>query len=506
MGACFKLTIIDKEGEVRTGSAFFVAEHYLLTCGHTIHALSPGDKADLCYYGTNIRAELKDVSGCYDIALLYTKTLARPEWIFQLDRVAPEGKKAVAYGYPHGRGLDKQSSLEIGAEVDDGYAVLINANGVTVGFSGGPVCRVSDSETAVGVVCTIEDSDKYIRRIETAGFVPARVVLEMWGEQYGLWEKRFYIKSDAYRDSSFVYSALKTDFQDPYGYLGQLKNFMEDNRSILWWAVVGQGGAGKSRLCYELARSLNSYWHCEVLRSGQLKKSRLQDLYEDAGKDFLLLADYAYTDTDELGKWLDERACEGSPRRIRVLLLQRENGREDYGWQGSLLSSHRNLINLRYHDDLKIDALKPSNIIRLMSSYAENVGGLRIDADALYSVLQKVDPDLTRPLFAMFIVDAVLHGNDPREWDPIAALDYFARREKDIIDRALGSSQEDVRVAELLLALATIANGFVYNVDVPESTYLHDIKEFVELDKEGFGSRLNNAGLADWSRRNGYDI
>ena len=194
MVACFKLTTINQE-KVFTGSAFFAAEHYLLTCAHTVHALSIDDEVQLSFHGTHFNAQIIDIADGYDLALLYTNTPAEQEWIFYLDRIAPEGKNAAAYGYPHGGVLDMQSGLEIGAELADGYTGLMNANGVTVGFSGGPICRVSDFRTAVGVICSIEESDEYNRRINAAGFIPARIALELWGEKYGLWEKRFFQKS-----------------------------------------------------------------------------------------------------------------------------------------------------------------------------------------------------------------------------------------------------------------------------------------------------------------------
>ena len=36
--------------------------------------------------------------------------------------------------------------------------------------------------------------------------------------------------------------------------LAQLQNFVEADRMFLWWAVTGQGGAGKSRLALEFLK------------------------------------------------------------------------------------------------------------------------------------------------------------------------------------------------------------------------------------------------------------
>ena len=442
MGRCFKLLGKAKKEQKAvdcTGSAFFVAEHYLLTCKHNVSALFPGDKLSVCYGNNKYSAELMDTAEDWDLALLYTETSAEEDWIFLLDRIATEGREAIAYGYPHGGVLDEQRGLVIGTELDNGVANLTNANGVTIGFSGGPVCLATDKGTAVGVIITIKGRDEFGRQVETAGFVYARVALELWGEKYNLCEKRYKETADAYGSNSFVYSERKTAFQDPHNYLELLQSFLYDNRPILWWAVVGLGGSGKSRLCFELARSLNSNWRCELLRSGQLNKAYLQDLYEEAGRDFLLLADYAYADTGELGDWLDERARAKAAKdmsRIRVLLLQREKGRKDFGWQQSLMRGHGNLINLRYRDDLELVALGKNEMTALMRSYAENEAVRQINAEELYEVLQSVDPDLTRPLFAMFIVDADLRGDDPRGWDSEKALAYFTQREKDVVDRA----------------------------------------------------------------------
>ena len=504
MGRCFKLLGKAKKEQKAvdcTGSAFFVAEHYLLTCKHNVSALSLGDELSVCYGKNKYSAELMDTAEDWDLALLYTETSAEEDWIFLLDRIATEGREAIAYGYPHGGVLDEQRGLVIGTELDNGVANLTNANGVTIGFSGGPVCLTSDKGTAVGVIITIKGRDEFGRQVETAGFVHTRVGLELWGEQYNLCEKHYEERTDAYGGNSFVYSERKTDFQDPYNYLEQLQSFLNDDRPVLWWAVVGPGGSGKSRLCLELALSLNSNWCCEPLRSSQLNKANLQNLYEKAGRDFLLLADYAYADTGKLGDWLDERArardAKNSPR-IRVLLLQRERGRKDFGWQQSLMRGHGNLINLRYQEDLELAVLVEKEMTALMRSYAENEAGRQINAEELYEVLQSVDPGLTRPLFAMFIVDAELRGDDPRGWDPEKALAYFTQREKDVVDRAFLDRPEDASAAKLLFALATICGGFAFYEGILDSSPLNGIQEFMELqDINNFGSRMKKARLAE---------
>ena len=504
MGRCFKLLGKAKKEQKAvdcTGSAFFVAEHYLLTCKHNVSALFPGDELSVCYGNNKYSAELMDTAEDWDLALLYTETSAEEDWIFQLDRIATEGREAIAYGYPHGGVLDEQRGLVIGTELDNGVANLTNANGVTIGFSGGPVCPASDKGTAVGVIITIKGRDTFGRRVETAGFVSVRVALELWGEKYSLCEKRYEERADAYGSNSFVYSEQRTEFQDPHNYMELLQIFLNDNRPILWQAVVGPGGSGKSRLCFELARSLNSNWRCVLLSSGQLEKRYLQNLYDEAGRDFLLLADYAYADTGRLGDWLDERTRAKDTKdrpRIRVLLLQREKGRKDFGWQQSLTQGHGNLINLRYQEDLELAALGKNEMISLMHSYAENEAGRQINAEELYEVLQSVDPGLSRPLFAMFIVDAKLRGDDPRGWDSEKALAYFTQREKDIVDRAFLERPEDASAAKLLLALATICGGFAFDVGILDSSPLNGIQEFMELqDITNFGSRMNRARLAE---------
>lgn len=501
MGKCFKLfgkSIKNQKPVDSKGSAFFVSEHYLLTCKHLVSALSKGDNLNFSLGDNIYSAELVEVAEKWDLALLYTETDAEDEWIFFLDRVAVEGSKAIAHGYPYGQGLDVQRDLTIGTEVDEGVAILTNASGTTVGFSGGPVSPESNPGTAVGIFISIKGQDEYGRRTGTSSFVLARVALELWGEQYGLQETRYTEKPDAFGDNSFVYSARKTAYQDPYGYIRMLQNFLEDSQPVLWQAVVGPGGSGKSRLCYELASSLNSNWRCKLLGARDLKRDRIQALYEAAGRSFLLLADYAYADTGELGEWLDERAREKNKPKIRVILLQRETGREGYGWQESLLRCNGNLIRLRYKEDLQLKAPGQEETIALMRSYADTVGGKDIDAEELYTVLQNIDPDLTRPLFAMFIVDADLHGDDPRKWDLEEALAHFSRREKDIIDRAL-KDEKDARVAKLILVIATITEGFILDEKLLGSTTLCELREFSELqDRISFGSRMYGARLADW--------
>lgn len=511
MGTCFKLfgkaKLKDNRISECIGSTFFVAENYLLTCKHLVSALSLGDELFFRHARTEkeYRAVLDEVAEGWDLALLRTENPAPEEAIFPLDRVVLAGREAVAYGFPHGGVLHAPYGLKIGAELGSGVGDLTNAGAVTVGYSGGPICPASDPGTAIGVLYMIKEEDEHGHLTDVAGFVHARIALELWGERYGLREKRYEVKSDAFGSNSFVYSALKTDFQDPNNYIGQLRSFIEDNRPVLWWAVVGPGGIGKSRLCYELAHSLNSSWRCKLLGAEQLLKDHLQKLYDDAGRNFLLLADYAYTDTNELGAWLDERARALNGPHIRVLLLQRETGWDYFGWQETLLHGSRNLKNLRYQKDLELEPPRRKEMVALMRSYAKNEGGEQIDAEELYTVLEDVDSGLTRPLFAMFIVDAEMHGGNPRGWNPEEALAYFIQREKSIIEKAL-KEPEDTFVAELLRALATITNGFTFNLGKLDSSPFRELRVFSELpQKERFLLRLENARLADWGQ-GGYII
>ena len=472
--------------KIRAGSGFFVSPEHIVTCWHVIKPACVGDRLSWSGAGQSGGAVVAAIDADCDLALLKSDCGAPGGRCLPLDRVAPPNTGVTVWGYPHAGTQDDVPGVELGELNEDRLIPLSKANGVTQGYSGGPAVSGKNRNAALGVLRYIAREDENGRRADSAWLIPAEAVLEHW--EGLVRERRFEVRAS---DNRFVYSALKTDFRDPMGNLSTLRTFLEDARDVLWWAVVGKGGTGKSRLAYELASSLSSAWSCCLLRAADLRTERLDALAREAARDLLLIADYAYFDTGELGAWL---AAQNPEHKIRVLLLQRES-REDSaqvcaGWERSLLRGHNNLTRLRYREtDLRLGELEEKDTVALMRSYVERSGAdaSALDFGSLYTVLERTDPELTRPLFAMFIADAAMRGDDPTSWEPEDALSYFCNRELDRMEQSV--PEELIPAARRLWVLATICGGFP-----ADGTGLEDCLEPEELS--ALSSALTRAHFA----------
>lgn len=488
MDACVK--ILD-------GSGFFAAEHFILTCSHVLKDENTkiGNTIKYFWNGVEHKAVVDEICKEKDLALLYTETPPDGYAYLRLDRLAIAGTEARLYGYPNENKAQKNTCVRIGAEDGAGMICLDSANNVTQGYSGGPLISTTEDGVAVGICAYIHRPDRNLRGIDAAGMIPAGTALELWGKK--LEELRYIVAPD--KRNPFVYNSLKTDFSDPGNKLGQLQDFISCGRSICWWSVVGEGGSGKSRLAYELAHSLTSIWRCHLLSPDQLTVEKLDRLCASPGRRHLLIANYAYTNTGGLGDWLDSVIAAAqenrSSRYIRVLLLQRKGKDDPYApWRESLLCGHRTLEEYRYRDkDLAIERPGKRQLTDIMRSYAAS-RSREVDkntCNSLYRALETVDASFTRPLFAMFITDAFLDGNDPFVWDAEAALNHFCWKEQAILDRAVGSRM--AYAAKALWVLATISHGYSLS---PHSLPNVALRGRNSVSPSTLGCALADAGFA----------
>ena len=288
--------------KIREGSGFFTAEHYIVTCAHVLQGNNTKLGDTICYYwkGKEYKADIDAISKEKDLALLYAEDPPGDCESLKLDRIANPGTEARLYGYPTGKQTQKNTLVLIGEEDSDGRICLDKANNAKQGYSGGPVISVSNN-AVVGIFNYISNPDKSFRGLAASGMISAEAEFELWPEKLN--EVRYTVSPD--KRNPFVYNSLKTQYTDPNKNVKLLRKFVNSEHQICWWSVVGEGGSGKSRLAYELAHSLPSTWRCYLLSPNQLTIEKLDALCASAGRNVLYIANYAYTNTGELGNWLD---------------------------------------------------------------------------------------------------------------------------------------------------------------------------------------------------------
>ena len=494
--------------KIKNGSGFFAAENYIVTCRHVVAGHRAGDRLEYSFLGQSYPARVAAVVAepGPDLALLEALRLPERHKILRLDRVAVSGSRARLYGHPHGEAEQDNTALLIGEENEAGKITLSEANNASEGCSGGPVCFPDDgSGVAVGVFCAYRDLDRDGRGASAAYMISAREVLRYfkdkavsgYKEDYPL-EELCYTVSPS-RGNPFVYDSLQTRFEDPRFYLPRLQKFVKREDLVRWWAIEGEGGSGKSRLAYELGHSLSSEWRCVLLnKAPQFSWAELMREYREAHRNVLFLADYAHTGVGDLGVWIDHIEKQGRavyPHRLRILLLQRP-GRSGSAWGGPLLSRDRNLLRCRHDRNLVLEPMDRSSLVSLMCSYAEK-RGVVLDSqtsDELYAALEKVDESLKRPLFAMFITDAMLQQADPLSWDREAALRYFCNRELSALNTAAGRGEVSA-AAEAMWALATVSGGCGF----PPEALPRFAAGVYRVSPFDAGRALTQAGLAEES-------
>ena len=277
-----------------------------------------------------------------------------------------------------------------------------------------------------------------------------------------------------------------------------------DNR-ILWWAVTGPGGMGKSRLVYEFCKNKqNEGWQTERFEAHPSRGSPARSLEElaawtpDISKTIVVLDDVqAYMEI--VCKWLSriDRTPRSEP--LRILLLERDG--EDMASASWLdVNPCGNGINDWCYDE-KFLHLKPMTDPQLMAIINDYAAAAKksINAQLLLNTLDKVDPKLKRPLYAIAIADARCQGKDPTNWDRSEILDTLLNRELDfhfnrllgINDRAFKLSKTLRSELENLMAHASIQGVLPLNqIDLKSYETLQKRIDAVDMKPEEFFDRL----------------
>ena len=260
--------------------------------------------------------------------------------------------------------------------------------------------------------------------------------------------------------------------------LKQLTDFLGDpNVPFRWWAVTGPGGSGKSRLVYEFKENhLPQGWTAQYINRGDY--TNLSSLTEGITQKKLLIADYVQEHAKELGAWMEQLNETDHDLLVRVLLVEREadDNQDTTAWTKQLYKkthSKQKLISSCYQEDfLKLQPLGDGELLKIIEDYARAINenyARAINKKALtdsekrmlIDKLKSVDPDLYRPLYAMFLTDAYASGKEPERWNPEDILNYVTEREQKRlefnIEQVLGWSDENLYAACLhLLSMATV--------------------------------------------------
>ncbi len=260
----------------------------------------------------------------------------------------------------------------------------------------------------------------------------------------------------------------------------------DDSVPFRWYAIAAAGGAGKTRLAYELQNELleTGEWTSVLLTGAEAwdRVMSLDDLYP--GKT-LVIVDYVTPHTGQLGDLMKKLSKPGYRRTypLRLLLLERDTRDENnqISWFESIVSADR--LNIKARGPQKPMELKPLGdeaILSIIRGFAGRVSAepekaaaagekplipLKAgDEERILEKLKGIDSGFVRPLFAMIVTDAWLHDPDAANMSREDLLQRIIDKELGILERNTASFREKddgalLRSCRLLWMAATVAGA-----------------------------------------------
>ena len=268
--------------------------------------------------------------------------------------------------------------------------------------------------------------------------------------------------------SRFHYKSGAVSFHGRQEELEQLREFCgQEDVAFRWWAVTGAGGAGKSRLVYEFQQKIEgSGWNVLWLNSSHM--DQLESLHFPTKT--LVVVDYAQAYLGPLGRWMEQLAQRPRLVPVRLLLLERDGASlDESSWGSGLKAEVRRAKSVREscwkEPFLQISPLQEEELLCIMTDYAARMEKHLEEkkAQQLLETLKTTDPELRRPLYAMFLTDAWANGEKPEQWGQKAVLDYVLQRENGYFQEktkeAIGNIPRLKKNLNKLRLVATIWDG-----------------------------------------------
>ena len=359
--------------------------------------------------------------------------------------------------------------------------------------------------------CKKSEITKRLREMDALGIEPllydnsnhdaVRVILERLLEDTDqssfkkLWEVSRVPSAEIKEERRLLFDADYFPFIGRKQELKSLEDFCASHENISWWAVTGPGGMGKSRLVYEFTNQKHTDgWQIERFEARPSKDSRanpiqaLSSWVPETSRTIVVLDD-VQANMELVRRWLKGVVHRPRSEKLRILLLERE-GKDlnSSSWLGA--ESCDDIPNEWCHDDnfLYLEPMTNVDLISIMDNYAA-AAGQKLNAEPLLKTLERVDPKLMRPLYAVAIADARCQGKDPTSWDRKQVLDTLLARELNFhFSRFQGMTGEKItktlrsEMKELLAR--SCAHGLLFLDDAEMERYPKLVKKMNDVDMD----------------------
>lgn len=315
----------------------------------------------------------------------------------------------------------------------------------------------------------------------------------------------------SYRSNTSLFTGRDDELNDLCEFLTSPSQY-----PAMWWAIIGPGGAGKSRLAYELESICNPTWNVNWITNNTPFTYEFFDaIYKNDYRNCLLIIDVDYYGITVLGKWIADINIRQDQKKVRILILSRE-GIRDEPENGPIW--HRRLTDFNmtvgvnkclYKKELLIlKALDERDIKIIVESYLSCVyPNLAFEETDCERIAQRIiELDLNdRPLYSLILADSFANHSDIFSWDNEAILsDAFDREIVSIRKKVSNAFQIDYAdKPDLFLHIETlyacaIVGGPQY--DFSRNSSFHDLIKKSGLSESDLRTRLENYGITNNGR------
>ena len=276
-----------------------------------------------------------------------------------------------------------------------------------------------------------------------------------------------------------------------------LNQFLQQEDSLLFTAVVGSGGVGKSKLLYHYAKDLNRAgdWKACFLKKSTIGRINGFHTWHYPQK-LLLVIDYAGNFATEIGEWLN-KLCgitqKNRPAKLRIVFLERQgfsqeasrfltepqwfqklrNGLDDDGQK--YIDTHGYRANGKLPEFLEPAPLTDEALFALMDDFAKIEDKASPGAQekaAIAAAVKEIEKRKEtegngRALFVLFVTDAALSGKPYGTWDALKLMEHILKRTETAWKRAFGVGDYLDNMRKMLVYATACGGWDKENDEVP---------------------------------------
>ena len=311
--------------------------------------------------------------------------------------------------------------------------------------------------------------------------------------------------------------------------LKKLNEFTSSEDMFAWTMIIGAAGTGKSKLCLEFAYKKNAEgWNIYFFNENL--NEELNNLPEMFNRNTLIILDYTLSYTTFISEYIATQYDQSTELKykLRVLLVDRDYQTEEKKDEETkskaapmedrlayskaqeffpFLSKNEAALKDSQYSSIplfKMNKLSDEQLADIMISYVFQTTEKQLaqhDAENLVKRLKKIDPECTRPLFAIFIAEAWSQGKtlaNMQDTLDIILSDEIEKRWLKQEDES-GRDEHAIKNAiKTIMSFATIHGTIQY--DMLTDIFKDEIATLcknMKLDEEGLKTHLYRSRLMD---------